>query len=258
MNLFSKIFTFGVLSTLGITPALAVPAAPAALPRLTAWTMFLSADLVVKLVMLILIVASVTTWAIAVAKWTEFRKATRTIKADKKLLDAAISLDNAPSLGCMASAALLDVAKDEVRICIDMGNPKSTDAMTERLSVRLSASEGDAIQSMRSGFSVLASIGATSPFIGLFGTVWGIMNAFIGISQAQTTNLAVVAPGIAEALLTTALGLVAAIPAVLIYNIFSRQMASFRRHVHNISSRVACLVSHETERAQVLHLKVAV
>ena len=248
MNLFSKIFTFGVLSTLGITPALAVPAAPAALPRLTAWTMFLSADLVVKLVMLILIVASVTTWAIAVAKWTEFRKATRTIKADKKLLDAAISLDNAPSLGCMASAALLDVAKDEVRICIDMGNPKSTDAMTERLSVRLSASEGDAIQSMRSGFSVLASIGATSPFIGLFGTVWGIMNAFIGISETKTTNLAVVAPGIAEALLATALGLVAAIPAVVIYNQLVRGVTSYRALLGDASAQVMLLISRDHGR----------
>ncbi len=167
-------------------------------------------------------------------------------------------LDNVPPLGGEAGAALLAVAREEIANCVDLSNGKSADAMTERLSVRLSAAEGDAIQSLRTGFSVLASIGATAPFIGLFGTVWGIMNSFIGISQAQTTNLAVVAPGIAEALLATALGLVAAIPAVLLYNVFSRHMATFRRHLHNVSSRVACLVSHEAERAQVGRLKVAV
>ena len=81
---------------------------------------------------------------------------------------------------------------------------------------------------MSRGTGVLATIGSTAPFVGLFGTVWGIMNAFIGISQAQTTNLAVVAPGIAEALLATAIGLVAAIPAVVIYNVFARSIAGYR------------------------------
>ncbi len=82
---------------------------------------------------------------------------------------------------------------------------------------------------MRQGMAILATIGATSPFVGLFGTVWGIMNSFIGISKAQTTNLAVVAPGIAEALLATAIGLIAAIPAVIIYNHFSRATKALSR-----------------------------
>ena len=90
---------------------------------------------------------------------------------------------------------------------------------------------------------MLATIGATAPFVGLFGTVWGIMNSFIGISKSQTTNLAVVAPGIAEALLATALGLAAAIPAVVIYNVFSRQIAGYRDLVGDASAEIMRWVS---------------
>ena len=95
---------------------------------------------------------------------------------------------------------------------------------------------------------LLASIGATAPFVGLFGTVWGIMNSFIGISNAHTTNLAVVAPGIAEALLATALGLFAAIPAVVIYNAFSRAIGGYRALLADGSALVMRLVSRDCER----------
>ena len=101
---------------------------------------------------------------------------------------------------------------------------------------------------LKKGLSGLASIGATAPFVGLFGTVWGIMNSFIGISKAQTTNLAVVAPGIAEALLATALGLVAAIPAVVIYNIFARSIAGYRAQLGDASAAVLRLVSRDLDR----------
>ena len=99
------------------------------------------------------------------------------------------------------------------------------------------------------GTGVLATIGATAPFVGLFGTVWGIMNAFIGISEAHTTNLAVVAPGIAEALLATALGLVAAIPAVVIYNHLTRSIAGYRALLGDASVMVMLLVSREGDRS---------
>jgi len=95
---------------------------------------------------------------------------------------------------------------------------------------------------------VLATIGATAPFVGLFGTVWGIMNSFIGISKSQTTNLAVVAPGIAEALLATALGLAAAIPAVVIYNVFARSIAGYRAQLGDASAEVLRLVSRDLDR----------
>src|SRR5579862_4594246 len=97
------------------------------------------------------------------------------------------------------------------------------------------------------GTGVLATVGATAPFVGLFGTVWGIMNSFIGISNAHTTNLAVVAPGIAEALLATALGLFAAIPAVVIYNVFARTIGGYRALLADASSEVLRLLSRSEE-----------
>jgi biopolymer transport protein ExbB len=99
----------------------------------------------------------------------------------------------------------------------------------------------------RIGMSLLATIGSTAPFVGLFGTVWGIMNSFIGISKAQTTNLAVVAPGIAEALLATAIGLVAAIPAVIIYNHFSRSTKSYLDLVNRAAGAVGRLLSRDLD-----------
>ncbi|WP_342249223.1 tonB-system energizer ExbB [Sphingomonas sp. OTU376] len=212
--------------------------------------MFLGADWVVKSVMLLLLAASVVTWGVCLVKYLEFNRTIRAMKADETRLDSASSLESVGTLGSATSVAIMDVARQELSGCADILSERSSDAMTDRLSIRLSTVEGDAIQSMRTGFSLLASIGATAPFIGLFGTVWGIMNSFIGISQAQTTNLAVVAPGIAEALLATAMGLVAAIPAVLLYNFFARQMAAVRRRLHNMTARVACLVSREVELAQ--------
>src|SRR5438445_1736577 len=104
---------------------------------------------------------------------------------------------------------------------------------------------------VRLGMGLLATIGATAPFVGLFGTVWGIMNSFIGISKSQTTNLAVVAPGIAEALLATAIGLVAAIPAVVIYNVFSRQIAASRAILSDASAELLRLVGRDLDRAAV-------
>ncbi|MDB5655762.1 MAG: tonB-system energizer ExbB, partial [Tardiphaga sp.] len=103
---------------------------------------------------------------------------------------------------------------------------------------------------VRFGMGALATIGATSPFVGLFGTVWGIMNSFIGISKSQTTNLAVVAPGIAEALLATAIGLVAAIPAVIIYNHFARLTKVYMEYVSRASGAAGRLLSRDLDRTQ--------
>jgi biopolymer transport protein ExbB len=115
----------------------------------------------------------------------------------------------------------------------------------ERVAMRLERLEASMGRHMLRGTGILATIGATAPFVGLFGTVWGIMNSFIGISKSQTTNLAVVAPGIAEALLATALGLVAAIPAVVIYNHLARRTAAYRALVADSSSAVLRIVSRD-------------
>ena len=119
----------------------------------------------------------------------------------------------------------------------------SADGVKERLAIELSRIEARAGRGMTHGTHLLATIGATAPFVGLFGTVWGIMNAFIGISKSHTTNLAVVAPGIAEALLATAIGLVAAVPAVIIYNLFARSIAGYRALLSDASARrpAACV-----------------
>jgi biopolymer transport protein ExbB len=118
----------------------------------------------------------------------------------------------------------------------------------ERITWQLERIEAAAGRKISRGTGVLATIGATAPFVGLFGTVWGIMDSFIGISQAHTTNLAVVAPGIAEALLATALGLVAAIPAVMIYNMLARSTAHYRALLGDASTQVMNLVSRDLDR----------
>ncbi|WP_271190601.1 MotA/TolQ/ExbB proton channel family protein, partial [Dactylosporangium matsuzakiense] len=110
--------------------------------------------------------------------------------------------------------------------------------------------EAAVARDMTRGVSILATIGATAPFVGLFGTVWGIMNSFVGIAEKQTTNLAVVAPGIAQALLATAAGLVAAIPAVVIYNHFARQIAAYRALVSDTAAAILRLVSRDLSRGE--------
>jgi biopolymer transport protein ExbB len=122
------------------------------------------------------------------------------------------------------------------------------DGVKERVASRLERIEAALGREISRGTGVLATIGATAPFVGLFGTVWGIMNSFIGISKSHTTNLAIVAPGIAEALLATALGLAAAIPAVVIYNLFARQIAGYRALLGDASAEVLRQLSRALDR----------
>lgn len=149
-----------------------------------------------------------------------------------------------PAQESSIATALLAEAQDELQRSPSAGN---TDGIKERVGSRLQRIELAHARQLRSGTGLLATIGATAPFVGLFGTVWGIMNSFVGIAQANTTNLAVVAPGIAEALLATALGLVAAIPAVVIYNHLSRQLAALRGDSGDLSASVQQLVSRDLD-----------
>ena len=128
------------------------------------------------------------------------------------------------------------------------------EGIKERVVSRFQRHEASVARNMTRGVNVLATIGAVAPFVGLFGTVWGIMNSFIGIAEKQTTNLAVVAPGIAEALLATAIGLVAAIPAVVIYNHFSRRIAAHRALVSDSAAAILRLVSRDLSRGQAVVL----
>jgi biopolymer transport protein ExbB len=141
---------------------------------------------------------------------------------------------------------LMAAAEHEARRSSDL----SSEGIKERLTIALSRIEARAGRNIAHGTGLLATIGATAPFVGLFGTVWGIMNAFIGISYSRTTNLAVVAPGIAEALLATALGLVAAIPAVIIYNVFARALSSYRALLSDASGEIVQHISRDLERQE--------
>jgi biopolymer transport protein ExbB len=226
----------------------APPDAVAILPRdLTPWGMFLAADIVVKVVMIGLALASLVTWTIALAKGLEIVVAKRRLHGALRILVQAPSLSEASRQlrerqGLMA---VVRAALAEVRASAD-----TTDkgGIKERVALRLERIEAGVGRRMARGTGVLATIGATAPFVGLFGTVWGIMNSFIGISKLHTTNLAVVAPGIAEALLATALGLLAAIPAVVIYNMFSRSIAAFRALHADGTAEVLRLVSRDLDR----------
>ncbi|MBI2740120.1 MAG: tonB-system energizer ExbB [Rhodospirillales bacterium] len=219
-------------------PPGAAAVSPAILPKdLSVWGMFMAADWLVQSVMVGLAVASVITWTVFVAKSLELAVAFRRQSAVLAAVDGAASLDEAPA------NPLVSAAQAERRLSAEAVDDR--EGLKERVASRLERLETAAGRNMLKGTGVLATIGATAPFVGLFGTVWGIMNSFIGISRSQTTNLAVVAPGIAEALLATALGLAAAIPAVVIYNHFSRRIAAYRALVGDTSAAVLRLVSRD-------------
>jgi biopolymer transport protein ExbB len=224
------------------------PIASATLPRdLSPWGMFVNADIVVKIIMVGLIFASLITWTVCVAKYWELWAAARKARSALGILNEARSLGEAHQrLGRSgeAVAQLLRTAVGEVQ----QSPHPDPESLKERVSWLLERIEASTSRRVGRGMGLLATIGATAPFVGLFGTVWGIMNSFIGISNAQTTNLAVVAPGIAEALLATALGLFAAIPAVVIYNVFARSIGGYRALLGDGSALVMRLLSRDCDR----------
>ena len=229
-------------------PASPPTSAAAQLPRdLSAWGMFLSADIVVKAVMIGLAFASFVTWTIALAKTLEIFAARRRLRSEltalarmSSLADAARKFGERQGLAPLVRAAMI-----ELNLSADASDKEG---IKERVASRLERIDAATGRRMTRGTGMLASIGATAPFVGLFGTVWGIMNSFIGISKSHATNLAIVAPGIAEALLATALGLAAAIPAVVIYNVFSRSIAGYRALFADAAAEVLRLVSRDLDR----------
>ncbi len=197
-----------------------------ALPRdLSPWNMFLSADGIVKAVIIGLAIASVITWTVGLAKWIELHLLRRKLRYGLGVLDEARTLgDAAERLGREGvDAKLVALAAAEIRLSQD----SSIDGVKERVASRLERFEAATTRTMGRGTSVLATIGATAPFVGLFGTVWGIMNSFIGISKAQTTNLAVV-----------------------IYNLFARKTAVCRSLVADASAAVLRIVSRDLDRGR--------
>lgn len=210
-------------------------------PDLSPYGMYLQAHPVVKAVMLLLLLASVITWGILLAKSVQlwrFKQATyrllNKLLQDKHLQDGLKATGQAPCYELIKACAL-ELEQSQGR---HQDIEKRVHIRLQRVQLALAAHAAKSI-------SILASVGAIAPFVGLFGTVWGIMNAFIGIAKSQTTNLAVVAPGIAEALLATAMGLLAAIPAVLMYNYFSRKIADYKAGLGDINAAILVLLSRD-------------
>ncbi|HTO17882.1 MAG TPA: tonB-system energizer ExbB [Pseudomonas sp.] len=213
---------------------------------LSPWGMYQAADWVVKAVMIGLVLASVLTWTIALAKGLELGRAKRRLGDELVGLKASRNLKQAaeqPRVEGSLTGRLVEEARHE----LELSGKADKEGIKERVSFRFDRMVGAAGRQMSQGTGVLASVGSVSPFVGLFGTVWGIMNSFIGIAKSQTTNLAVVAPGIAEALLATAIGLVAAIPAVVLYNIFARAITGYRAQVGDAAAEVLLLVSRDLD-----------
>ena len=239
-------FAFSVKQAAG-DPSIAV----AELPQdLSPWGMFLHADQIVKAVMIGLAVASLVTWTVWVAKSIELFGARAAVRRGLRILASSTTLAQAHEKlrsGRGPVAQLTLAAASEIRLSANL----RADGLKERIIWQAERIEMAAGRKISRGTGILATIGATAPFVGLFGTVWGIMDSFIGISKAHTTNLAVVAPGIAEALLATALGLVAAIPAVMIYNVLSAHpTAQYRALIGDGSALVMNLVSRDLDRAR--------
>jgi biopolymer transport protein ExbB len=216
--------------------------------ELSPWSMFKNADIIVQAVMSGLALASLITWTVGIAKTVELATTMRRLRSALKRISEARSLTEAQvALGAKDTvlSSFIAAALREGRMSVGISSDSG-------IKERVASSFGEIVRAearrVRIGMGALATIGATSPFVGLFGTVWGIMNSFIGISKSQTTNLAVVAPGIAEALLATAIGLVAAIPAVIIYNHFARVTKGYLELVNRASGAAGRLLSRDLDR----------
>jgi biopolymer transport protein TolQ len=222
--------------------------------QITVWSLFLDADVVVKGVMLMLALASVWSWAIAVDKWMQFGELDAASRKFEREFWSGHSMDDVDDRGERAKDAMARVfaaASREWREARRNGIPtEGVELLMARVDRLMQAQVSREMQRASRNLGVLASVGASAPFIGLFGTVWGIMNAFTNIAAQKQTNLAVVAPGIAEALFATALGLVAAIPAVIFYNKFTGDLDRFGDRLDTFSDEVAARLSRRlSERA---------
>ena len=241
------------------TPAPAEEAAPAAEGghKLTVAGMFLEADIVVKVVMIGLVLASVFSWTLLLIKLFEFGALNRTTDrfletfrsartiADMRKVATSDEFDGNP-LADMAAAAT-----DEIELSRQAGlsvTGEHSDSALLRAQQAVSAVQSGLAKRLSGGQQFLASVGSTGPFIGLFGTVYGIMNSFIGIANTNTTNLAVVAPGIAEALLATGIGLFAAIPAVIFYNYFNTRIAAYGTRSDGFNAELVNAISRNLDK----------
>lgn len=230
------------VATDGTTPA---PAAEPEAPHvdITPVTMFLGATIVVQVVISLLLAWSVVTWALMFSKLSFFSGLNGTTNRFLNAFRSAGSIQDAAKTAAKsyrnnALAKMTIAAADEIG-----AGAKSN--LAGRVSQRMAIVQAEVGEELSSGMGIFATVGSIAAFVGLFGTVWGIMNSFIGIAQTQTTNLAVVAPGIAEALFATGIGLFAAVPAVIFYNMFARRIGAYQTRMENFANEVMVRLSRE-------------
>lgn len=249
------------------TPAADAAAADAGAPptlekqshggRLTPVTMFMDAEWVVKVVMIGLVLASIFSWTLLITKLLEFGSLNR--RSDN-FVEAFRSAKNVNDMGRIATsdefegnplADMTAAAAQEVELSRQAGlqiTGEHRETTINRAQIAVSAVQSSLAKRLSNGMQFLASVGSNAPFIGLFGTVYGIMNSFIGIANTNTTNLAVVAPGIAEALLATGIGLFAAIPAVIFYNYFQTRISAYGTRSDGFTAELMNAISRQLDK----------
>ena len=219
---------------------------------LSLWGLFIQADIVVKLVMLGLLGASVWVWAVVFEKWSALRRVNREADGFEDRFWSGGSLDDlyeqegtrpAHPMAAVFGAAMAEWRRSARVVGADVSHA----GVRERIDRAITVTVGREMERQERWMIFLASVGATAPFVGLFGTVWGIMHSFSAIAAMHNTNLAVVAPGIAEALFATAIGLVAAIPAVLAYNKISTDLARYAGRLEAFGAEFAAILSRQSE-----------
>ena len=203
-------------------------------------SLFLRADIVVKSVIIILIVCSIYSWAVIFEKFKLFKKINKSSEDfEEKFWNSKSAETFYNSLPAKVDDPMAVVFQDAMESLL---KKKSKNNLSERMSTFLEVGIEKQMSKIDKGFTFLATVGSTAPFIGLFGTVWGIMNSFQSIAISRNTSLAIVAPGIAEALFATALGLLAAIPAVVAYNKFNTDSKKYSQKLENFSKRFLTII----------------
>ena len=202
--------------------------------------LFLRADIIVKSVIIILIVCSIYSWAVIIDKFRLFKKINKSSDDfEEKFWDSKSAETFYNSLPTKVDDPMAVVFQDAMESLL---KKKSKNNLSERMTTFLEVGIEKQMSKIDKGFTFLATVGSTAPFIGLFGTVWGIMNSFQSIAISRNTSLAIVAPGIAEALFATALGLLAAIPAVVAYNKFNTDSQKYSQKLENFSKRFLTII----------------
>ena len=203
-------------------------------------SLYLRADVVVKSVIIILIAASIYSWAIIIEKFKMFKKINQsTVEFEEKFWKSKSAESFYNNLPANKDDPMSNVFRKTMQVVL---KSRSRSNLSEKLTGLLESNIESEVNFLERNFSFLATVGSTAPFIGLFGTVWGIMNSFQSIAVSRNTSLAIVAPGIAEALFATALGLLAAIPAVVAYNKFNNDSKKYSQRLENFAKRFLSII----------------